>query len=286
MLAALSAAAEEHVPYRPTTSGPFVTFTAPITARARLLVQPIFSMSFAHGSFDAAGRLSPGGPQDGLRTSTLSLFTEYGLTDDLSLGAQLSVAHNERLRVFSLGVGELTVFARRVVLKETGWGLPEGTLLVQVKVPTGNAEGLPANLGTDLRGSGSTDLTVGLDLTRGIRPIVIHADLLFTHPVPALIGGVDTHAGDVFSWSVSAEWPFWLDRLGAVLELSGRHQLAPTLDGVKAEGGPIDELVLGAGLAFLLSADVQILVGYQRTLWGRNAGGHDTVILTVAPVFF
>ena len=285
-LFALPAYADEYVAFRPTTSGPFVTFTAPITPRARLLVQPILSVSFAHASLDEQGRALANGPQDGLRTTSLSLFGEYGVDDELAFGAQLTAAHNDRKGASSFGMGELLLFGRRVLSTENAYGLPESTLLVQLKVPTGNAEGSGPLLGTDLRGSGSMDLTIGIDLTRGVSPVLIHTDLLLTHPLAARIGAVDTQYGDSFSWAVSVEWPFFPNHFGVMLEASGRHQLTPTLGGVRVLDGHVDEVVLGAGAEVLFTPDVQLLVGYQRTLWGRNVGGFDTIIVTVVPLFF
>jgi hypothetical protein len=278
--------ADEHVPFRPTTSGPFVTFTAPITVKSRLLAQPIASIAFAHASLDAAGRPVANGPSDGLRSAALTLFAEYGFDDDTAFGAQLAAIHNDRAGASSSGLGELVLFGRRVLFTEKSWGLPEATILMQVKVPTGNAEGTGPLQGTDLRGSGSADLTFGIDLTRGLRPVLVHADLLVTHPLPARVAGVDTHYGDALSWAASVEWPFWLDHLGVMLELSGRHQLTPTLNGVKAAAGHADEIIVGGGVEILFSPDLQLLVGYQRTIWGRNVGAFDTLIVTLVPSFF
>jgi hypothetical protein len=49
--------------------------------------------------------------------------------------------------------------------------------------------------------------------------------------------------------------------------------------------GHADEVIVGLGLEVLLTGDLHILAGYQRTLWGRNAGGFDTEVLTVVPMF-
>ena len=141
-------------------------------------------------------------------------------------------------------------------------------------------------LGTDLRGSGSADLILGLDLTRGFRPVLVHADLLYTHALPARVGANDVQYGEQFSWAVSVEWPFWPDHFGLMTEASGRHQLAATLNGAPALDGYADEVIFGVGAELLLTPDVQLLVGYQRTIWGRNVVGFDSVVLTAVPLFF
>lgn len=175
-------AAEADAPYRPTTSGPFVTFTAPITPAGRLLLQPIVSATFAHASLGPQGQWVGNGPQAALRHAGFTLFAEYGVAEDLAFGAQVEAKLAERLGGTSEGVGETQLFVRRTILHERGWW-PDATVLGLLKLPTGNAVGRPALLGTDVRGSGTPDLTVGLDFTHGLRPVLAHADLLITQPV-------------------------------------------------------------------------------------------------------
>ena len=80
---------------------------------------------------------------------------------------------------------------------------------------------------------------------------------------------------------MSVEWPLFPDRFGLMFEASGRHQVAPTLNGTPLINGQVDEVILGVGTELLFTADVQVWVGYQRTLWGRNVGGFDTMIVTL-----
>ncbi|WP_309890290.1 hypothetical protein [Archangium sp.] len=275
--------------YRPITSGPFVTFTAPITAPGRLVTQPILYLATARGDYDVEGRYQPRARGESLRTAALSLFVEYGIVDRLAAGAQLVLQYNRRrsgpdLASFT-GLGDTTFFGRGTILEETAGGLlPEMTLLAQVKLPTARAVSAQTNLlDTDVLGTGSTDLTVGLDLTKGVRPVLLHADVLYTYALPARIGGERVAYGPSLAWSLSGEWPFWRDRLGLMLEVSGRHQGAPVRDGREEEDGLADEVLVGAGLELLFSADVQLLVGYQRTLWGRNARALDALVITLVP---
>jgi hypothetical protein len=275
-------------PYRPITSGPFVTFTAPITPHRRLVTQPLFYLALARGDFDAAGRYQPLAPGESLRTAALSLFLEYGLLERVAAGAQVTVQHNLRRSgpeaASSTGPGDLTLFGRGTLLQETAGGLPETTLLAQVKLPTGRAVSAQTNLlDTDVLGTGSTDLTLGLDFTKGLRPLLVHADVLFTYALPTRVGEEEVAHGGSLAWSLSGEWPFWRDRLALMVEASGRHQGAPTRDGQREEDGHADEVLVGAGLELLFSADLQLLVGYQRTVWGRNARVLDAVVLTLVP---
>ncbi len=277
--------------YRPTTSGPFITFTAPLTPRGRLLLQPILSVALTRGTYDARERYEPLAARDSQSTASLTLFTEYGVLERVAAGAQVAVLHNRRgeagEEAESTGLGDTALFARGVLLHETPGGLPEVTLLAQVKLPTGRAETTaPTRLDTDVRGTGSTDLTVGLDFTKGVRPVLLHLDLLYTRALPARVGGEDTRYGDTFSWSLSGEWPILPERCALMLEASGRHQGAPRVEGVDVADGALAELVLGAGVELLFSPDAQLLVGYQRTLWGRNVPAVDAFVATLVPTFF
>jgi len=281
--------AEPSEVYRPVTSGPFVTFTAPITAPGRLVTQPILYLATTRGDYDVEGRYQPPARGETLRTAALSLFVEYGLVERLAAGAQVMLQYNRRRSgpdaASSTGLGDTTLFGRATLLHETAGGpLPEVTLLTQVKLPTGRAVSAETNLlDTDVLGTGSTDLTLGLDLTKGLRPVLLHADVLYTYALPTRIGGERVAYGSSLAWSLSGEWPFWRDRLGLMVEVSGRHQGAPVRDGREEQDGLADEVLLGAGLELLFSEDVQLLMGYQRTVWGRNARALDALVITLVP---
>jgi hypothetical protein len=284
-------AEEAHVPYRPTSSGPFITFTAPLPLPGQLTAQPILNAGLVRGAFDAAGALEPRAPGEAQGAAGLSLFLEAGVLPNVSVGVQGTLLHQWRAeaagRAQATGLGDAQVFARARVLQERGPVLPEVTVLGLAKLNTGRSASLRADLlGTDVRGSGSVDLTAGVDLTRGVRPVLLHVDLLYTHALPAVVGGERVQYGGAFSWSGSVEWPFLEERLGLMLEVSGRHQAAPVRGGVREADGGVAEVVVGAGLEVLFSPRAQLLVGYQRSLWGLNSAALDTVVLTVVPTLF
>lgn len=292
LLLALPARAEpEEAPYRPITSGPFVSFAAPLPAPGRLVTQPIFSFAGARGNYGLEGRYQSLPPGESRSTAALSLYLEYGLIERLSAGAQVTLQHHRRRlgpdEAFVTGLGETLVFGRGTLLRETAGGLPEVALLAQVKLPTSWVMSRrDGPLSTGVLGTGSTDLTLGLNFTKGVRPVLLHADVLYTHALPARIDGVRVAYGRAFSWSLAGEWPFWRERLGLMLELSGRHQEAPSRNRIEQEDALSDEVRLGAGLELLFSADLQLLVGYQRTPWGRNTRALDVFLVTLVPTLF
>ncbi len=115
------------------------------------------------------------------------------------------------------------------------------------------------------------------------RRFLLHTDLLYTHALPARLGDENVHYGDSLAWSVSGEWPFLPGALALMAEASGRHQATRRRDGRPEEGAHADEVLVGVGIEFLFSEDVQLLVGYQRMAWGRNARALDAVVATLVP---
>ncbi|ATB48699.1 hypothetical protein MYMAC_004328 [Corallococcus macrosporus DSM 14697] len=277
--------------YRPTTAGPLVAYSAPITAPGRMTAQPLLRLESIRGEFDERGRyqsLERGASQ---RAAALELFLEYGLSTRFAVGAELEWRHQRRRedsrRAASSGLADADLFARAVLLQETVGGLPELTLLGLVKLPTGRAVSAdPALLDTDVRGTGSTDLLLGVDLTRGVRPVLLHLQVTWSHPLPARVGGVSIAAGDSLAWSLAGEWPLLRGALVLMVEVSGVHQGPPRLDGLEIRDVSTTEVTLGGGVELIASEDVQLLVGYQRLQWGRDASAQDAWVMTLVPVIF
>jgi hypothetical protein len=123
-------------------------------------------------------------------------------------------------------------------------------------------------------------------MTRGLRPILVHMQVLYTHPLPAQVGGVSLSAGDAIAWSLAGEWPLRRGALALMLETSGLYQGPPRLDGLEARDGSTTEVRLGASVELIAGKEVQLLVGYQRVLWGRDVSAQDAFLLTRVPLLF
>ncbi len=283
---------EEPLLYRPTTSGPFVSLTALVPEPGQMTLQPILSTSRARATFDAEGALQPFGPGEEWGTAALSLFLEAGVVPRVSAGAQTTVQYQWHAlasddSASAAGVGDSQVFVRAVLLQETARLLPEVTLLGLTKINTGNAASRRADLrGTDVFGTGSVDATLGVSVTRGLRPFVVHADVLYTHALPARVGGVETQYGGTAAWSAATEWPILPESVALMVEVSGRHQAAATRDGVREPDGGVGEVIAGGGVELLFGPRLQLLLGYQRSVWGRNTAVHDIAIVTLVPTVF
>ncbi len=279
--AVVGSSAEDAEPFRPTTSGPFVTYTAPITPAGRAVLQPIVTATFARGAFAGDGSVVPLPAGDASNLQTLSVFVELGITDAIAVGGQPAVGRASKREggaaAASVGFADTLLFGRGVLVRERAGWIPELTLLVQTKLPTGKHEGARSDaLGTDIFGTGSVDLTAGIDVTKGIRPVVVHADFFVTHPLPASIDGVTVRYGDSLSWSASVEWPF-AEHFALMAEVSGRHQADGDRPGTA-------EILVGAGLEVIFSERLQVLVGLQRTVAGMNVPANDSLIATLVPL--
>jgi hypothetical protein len=273
-------------PWRPPTAGPLTTFTAPITEKAHLVIQPFFFYNWERGSFDQNSDYQslPDGQME--QSAVGSLFVQYGLLDNLEVDAQLFLQHNRSSEGgdhgSSTGLGDTLLIIRYNLLHETTSWAPEVSLLGQVKFPTGKFQnGDPDELGSDLMGTGSYDLTLGLDFTKAVRPLIFHADLWYSWPLTTTVDGVETKYGDYVNWNAAVEIPFWKEKLAFVLEFNGIHQADLEEDGAEVADSRMKSIMLGTGLELILSEEVQILLGYQRTLWGTNADAYDSVVGTL-----
>jgi hypothetical protein len=264
--------------------------TAPITSLHRLTLQPLLFAAVQRGLFDARSTYVPleGSGQAG----SLTLFAEYGVAERVAVGAQAALVHNRRTlggaAAASTGPGDVVLFARYAAEPLAVPWLPDLSLFAQVKLPLGRADGLePSSLGTDARGTGTWDGTVGLDLTRYAWPVVLHLDLFLTGSLEARLDGVPTRPGPAFLWAASAELPFplplWPRRFALMAELSGRFAADTRASGEPVPDSGARELTLGLGVELLFTDELQLLVGYQRTLWGANVPAVDVLGLTLVP---
>ena len=277
-------------PWRPATSGPFVTFTAPVTDKGHLVLQPLFFYNFVRGTFDEDSHFHSLPKGDMRQTAVLSLFSQYGVLQDTEFDAQINLLHQRAKeggeRASSTGLGETQLALRTLLMHETPSWHPEIALIGQIKVPTGKFEHAdPRELGTDIMGTGATDLTLGLDFTKGIKPFLLHADIWYTWPIATRVDDVHTRYGDIINWNVAVEIPFWRERLAYMLEFNGIHQANSRLSGAEISRSRVDQVIFGTGLEFIFKDNIQLLLGYQRMIWGTNTPATDTIGATLVWCF-
>ena len=275
----------------PPTAGPFATFTAPITEKDHIVLQPFFFYNWTRGTFDEDSHYHGLPKGDKKETAVESLFMQYGVLDNMELDAQLFLdeAHCkvDGRSASSTGLADTLMMLRYNLLHQTNaWWCPETSLLTQIKLPTGKYEHADPNLlGIDLMGTGSTDLTIGVDLTKCYKPFILHGDLWYSWPIKTGVDGVSTRYGDYLQWNAGVEIPFCKDKLAYMLEFNGLHQANTREEGVEVGGSRVNNVTLGTGIEYIPRDDLQLLIGYQRTLWGTNVDANDTFGVTLVWCF-
>ena len=269
-------------PWLPITAGPFTTITAPLLEKDHIQVQPFFFYTWTRGAFDEDSHFHGLTRGDMKETAMESLTLKYAPLDNIELDAQLFL-NEVRTRqggrsASATGLADtLATLQYGLLHQTTAWWCPEATLLTQIKLPTGKYQHADPNLlGTDIMGTGSTDLTLGLNVTKCYRPLILHGNLWHSWPIETQVDGVPTRYGNYLQWNAGLEIPFWRDKLAYMLEFNGLHQADKRQSGVEIGGSRVNSVTLGTGIEFSLSDAVQIEVGYQRTLWGTNTDANDT----------
>ena len=290
ILIAVSACAEDDKSevWQPNTPGGFVTWGAPLCGKNKLVTQPLYFFNITRGEFDGEGGYKSLPSKDYEYQQLIQLLVKYGITDCLEIDAQPSWQFNYHKEggesAESNGFGDLPLAVRICGVEETKY-LPRLTGLFEVDLPTGKYQKSDeGNLDTDITGAGSTNYTFGLNLTKGIKPILLHLDLLYTFvPSPVRIDGVKTEFSDTYEINFALEWVFYKN-FNLLGELTWQKQGDRKEDGDWKPSTDQSSLVIGTGLGYS-QKDWQILVGYERTVAGENVDANNTVAITAIVTF-
>lgn len=281
--AAESEESGESKPFRPDTAGPIVNLTAIIPDRHDIVVQPIFQAAFTRGTWNGSGTFTPPRPDDSARFMTVLTYLEFSLFERLSLGGQFGLLHASDSGGGSgtLGPAGSYLFTRFVALEETAAWPPQVTLAAVLALSDRTfGTTTPALLGLGVPRTGTTDVALGGNLTKGIRPLLLHFELFGAYPGLRDDG---VHPGPYFVYSLAAELPFLDDTYAAMFELSGRLQSDARQGGVKLPDTAVEEMVIGVAFEWILSKHVQLLLGWQRSIAGRNVPAADALVVTLVP---
>lgn len=279
--------AEDKV-WEPVTPGPFVTFTAPVCCRGELDVQPLYFFNIGRGSFDGEGGYKSLPSRDYNYNQVIQLYTQYGVTDRLEIDTQsvweINNVKEGEVSAESAGFSDLMLAARYCVLDQTKW-LPHATAIFLVKLPTGKYQKTDeGKLDADIIGTGSTDYCFGANFTKGFKPFLLHLDVLYTvSPSPVTIDGVKTEYADTFIINSACEWVF-MEHWNLLAELVWYAQGDKKEDGIRTPSSDEQSLIFSTGIGYARDS-WQVLVGYQRTLWGQNTDAYDTVAATFIITF-
>jgi hypothetical protein len=180
----------------------------------------------ATGSLDATGAYLP----NPTSTSEVDLEQDLILTLRVVPDGQLTVVAPLQLtrRVVpglaeaGGGLGDLAVsFRYEFVPPNTSETLPGIALLAGASLPTGLApEEAHSPLATDATGLGSAQLSVGVDVEREIRRIILDGTLLATQRLPRTVGGVHEQLGPQGTLSLAVGYAIYRQMAVAVSGVS------------------------------------------------------------------
>lgn len=279
--------APEQEEWNPVSAGPITTWTSPLCGKGKFVVQPFFFYNRTRGFLNSEGHYDSLAKGDKKYQYQQQLFMQYGLTDRLEIDAQVVYQENVRkqdgLKAHSDGLGDSYLFFRYCAIEEKGW-MPHLDGLLQLKFPTGKYQHAdPDKLGTDLMGSGSYDQGFGINLTKKIKPFILHADAIYSFPQEAKIDGVETKCAEYLNYDFGAEC-FLPEGFNLMLEVNGFLQGDKKENAGYTPDSDVRCLTMSAGIGW--SCDkIQTLLAYQRTILGTNTDANDSVVITVVYTF-
>lgn len=282
---------DEEGQWEPLSAGPLTTWTAPLCGKGKLVAQPFFFYNRTRGTFDAEGNSGSLSGDERKYQFQEQLFVQYGLTNQIEVDAQALYQENfvkqgDR-KAHSRGFGDSNLFLRYCILEEEGW-IPHATGILQLKFPTGKYQKAdPDKLGTDLMGAasgaGSYDYGFGINLSKKIKPFVLHGDAIYSFPQERKIDAVKTEYGRYLNYDLGLEY-FLPKRFNLMAELNGFLQGDKSHDGQKLPATDIYSLSFAAGGGWS-NDKVQALLAYQRMLIGTNTDVVDSVVVTFVYTF-
>lgn len=283
--------ADHESEWEPISAGPVTTWTASLCGKGKFVIQPFFFYNRTRGTFDSEGSYNSLSGADKKYQYQEQLFMQYGLTERLEIDGQLVYQQNfikqGGLKAHSKDFGDSYLFLRYCALEEQKI-LPHITGVFQLKIPTGKYQKAEAGkLGTDLMGAtsggGSYDYGYGINLTKKLKPFVIHLDAIYSFPLERKVDGSKTRYGRYLNYDFGVEY-FLPKGFNMILEFNGFLQGDKIQGGEKVSASDINYFTMGYGIG-LSNEKIQTLLAYQRTLTGTNTDANDSVVLTVVYPF-
>jgi hypothetical protein len=271
----------------PPSTGPLVTWDAPVCEGGKLEIQPYFFYNRTRGSFNDECHYKSFTNKETKSQFVEQLYLVYGLTDRLEISGlgtyQQNLRKFEGASAEASGFSDTYIYGRYCAVEETKW-LPHATAFFQLKMPTGKYEKADeGKLGTDLMGAtsggGSYDHGYGAILTKRIKPFIFHCDFIYSFPIETRVDGVKTRYAPYINYDFGVEW-FLPKGFNLLAEANGFRQGDRKADGEYVPGSDISYLTLGCGIGW--SCDrIQALICYQRTVAGENTDVNDSFVATL-----
>jgi hypothetical protein len=271
----------------PPSAGPLTTWTAPLCAKGDLVIQPFFFYNRTRGIFDSEGKYSSLNKGDRKYQYQEQIFMQYGITDWLEFAAQTVYQQNyiktDGASAHSSGFGDSYLFLRYRALEETS-KLPYVAGMLQLKMPTGKYQHLNSEKQeTDSMGTGSWDPGFGINLTKRLKPFILHADAVWSFPQKVMIDKVKTKYANYACYDFGVEY-FLPKGFNLMLEANGYLQGDTWQDGATTPGTSTQYLNICPGIGWS-NDKIQTLLAYQRTLIGKNTDANDSIIVTCVYTF-
>lgn len=132
-------------------------------------------------------------------------------------------------------------------------------------------------------GGGSYDHGYGINLTKKLKPFIVHADAIYSFPIERKVDAVKTKYANYLNYDFGFEY-FLPKGFNLMLEFNGFLQGDKKEDGEKITSSDINYFSVAPGIGWS-SKSLQTLLAYQRTLTGTNTDANDSVILTFVYTF-
>ena len=281
VIAAGNLLAADEAEWSPTSIGPVTTWTAPLCGTRNWYVIPRFYFTNFRKQYDNNGDKQSVGDDTTLTQQQQVLFAAYGLSNKLELNAQVTLDENHATigdqSANTTGWADSYLVMRYCFIEENAQ-LPCFTGMLQVKLPTGKYQHAAADkLNTDITGTGSTDLGVGVVATKKVKPVILHADLSIFHPFKATVDDVKIQYGNYVYYDLAAE--YFIDHgVNFMLEMNGFWQGKETDDGTTVDESDGSYLQLSPGIGYTYK-NFTTLLAYQLPLAGKNELINETWVL-------
>lgn len=284
---ALAAAPAAYAEPVHSTPGPLTDWPATVNETGTWSVQPYFFYGTQRGNYDNDGNYTAMPDGDYNRQATFYALATYGLFKDFDLSAQTILYHTAAsisgATASSARIGDSNLFARYHFMKDEGWK-PSMSLFLLAGIPTGKYENAePAKLGADITGSGAWSTGYGLLTQKNFGNFNLYADAYVTTPFRTTVDDVQTKYGAQFNYDFAVEYALPHD-FNLLLEFNGVATGRTAYDGVKADGTDTASLNVTPGIGYS-RGNISAVVGYQRTISGKNTGAWDTLASMVIICF-
>lgn len=286
---------EKDEEWAPTTTDPFITDSAYVSDPGAFTLQTFVFYSFIEGSYNDDWHYKR---FKGEKHRTLLNYNQLsvGIWKDLELNLAVPYVYNWAEFPHDGGgqdshshgdIGDVAAWLKyQLIAEDQNTWKPSVAALFQVKAPTGrHRSGNPDKLGTDITGNGATEITLGLNVSKKIKPVILHANLWYDAVIPFRDQGKMIDIGDIIFHNLAVEWVLH-DRLVAVGELNGSYQFRSYRDGKRVPHSTAYQLSATMGFEFILHKHenkcLSALAGVNIPIVGLNSNFAVTPIISLA----